>query len=196
MLQAGRGRAAVCRRPGCARAGVYDDAWERARVFVVPTLFVFAAGWTPRGGCGGLSLTQQLDATGAALLVSPCWRRQRGRDHLIVADHFSLSTLDEQLQRSPSFYTVRCASQQPRLCLSDLVLQAPCPAQPRRAARLPVTQPCAFHEFGAGRACDQGPWVRSLDITARSSSGVAGTVLTDPLLPWCAGAPQHDHRAL
>ncbi len=191
MLQARRGRAAVCRRPGCARAGVYDDGWERARVFVVPTLFVFAAGWTPRGGCGGLSLTQQLDATGAALLASPCWRRQRGRDHLIVADHFSLSTLDERLQTSPSFYTVRCASQQPRLCLSDHALQAPCPAQGYQAAC--SSAPCLPRVLCW--ACMQS-WVCSVDTTARSSSGAAGTVLTDPLLPWCAGAPQHDHRAL
>lgn len=89
---------------------MFDDDWERAQVFVVPALIVFVAGWTPRGGCSGLSLTQQLDATGGALLASSHRQRRRGRDHLIVADHFALNTLGEELQRSASFYTVRYAA--------------------------------------------------------------------------------------
>ena len=49
---------------------MFDDNWERAELFVVPVLMVLAywEHWGPDPGCNGISLNEQLDITGKALL--------------------------------------------------------------------------------------------------------------------------------
>ncbi|KAK9834898.1 hypothetical protein WJX81_007246 [Elliptochloris bilobata] len=70
---------------------VFDENWQRAEIFAVPALLVFAwwRKWSPTPSCNGLSFTEQLNATGEALLASPYFRNKGGRDHLIVADSYA-----------------------------------------------------------------------------------------------------------
>ena len=87
-------------------------------MFVVPVLMVFAYDmiWRSPNGCNGLSLTQQLDATGYALLHSPYFKAKGGRDHLIVSDSFKLSWMNMELKTSPSFSLVRIPPPKPAVC--------------------------------------------------------------------------------
>jgi hypothetical protein len=74
---------------------------------VVPVLMVLAywEHWSPDPGCNGILLNEQLDITGKALLESPYFRAQGGRDHLIVADHPRLNYMD--FGRTTYFKTMR-----------------------------------------------------------------------------------------
>ena len=94
-----------------AWAGVFDDRWERAEIFVVPALFVFvwglSYGHTHRDRtCNNLTLYEMMDVTADALLASPYFRAKGGHDHLIVADHYGLFYVN--FTESPSMALV-CA---------------------------------------------------------------------------------------
>ena len=90
-------------------------------------IFAYDMIWRSPKGCSGLSLTQQLDATGHALLQSPYFRAKGGHDHLIVSDSYKLSWMDKELNASPSFLLVH-RPPIPRVC-KPLRKQGACPQQ-------------------------------------------------------------------
>jgi len=91
---------------------------------VVPVLTVLAywEAWGPGSGCNGVSLRQQLDVTGKALLASPYFRAKGGRDHLVLAGHSGLKYVDRGLQPPTYFAMVRLCSCGPALTCAPAVL--------------------------------------------------------------------------
>ncbi len=149
---------------------MFDDNWERAELFVVPVLMVLAywEHWGPDPGCNGISLNEQLDITGKALLESPYFRAKGGRDHLIVSDHHGLNYMD--FDSTTYFKTVR----------------------PRRGSRPTCAHPCTFALPDTEWCCTRLQALANMTIAHFETPEQQGA-----LRPWrCTIAVPYLHKAV